>query len=144
MRSSIRFTLIFAVMPLIWACADDADCDDGQTLEDGRCVSPTSNSTSSTSGGGEGGAPSTGGEAGAPSTRGEAGAPSTFGAPCTDDETHAECGGDATYCAVQPGQAEGYCTATGCTENPEVCPSDWGCLNLGAFDPTLPSVCTRP
>lgn len=124
---------LFATVGLLAACADDAECDDGQVLEENRCVEENSGSAGSAG-------TST---AGTGSGAGGAGA-DMFGATCTDDETHAECGGNATYCAIQPGQSEGYCTATGCVEDPSVCPDGWGCLNLAAFDPSLPSVCTQP
>lgn len=64
-----------------------------------------------------------------------------LGAPCTDGTTHSDCGCDATYCAVQPGTTEGMCTRTGCTEDPSLCPEGYGCLDLSAFQPGLPSLC---
>ncbi len=82
----------------------------------------------------------------AQSVRPDAGAPgdgggSAFGRTCT---TNPDCTAPADYCAVLPGQTQGYCTATGCTENASVCPSGWGCLNLALFTPGAPSICTRP
>jgi hypothetical protein len=67
-----------------------------------------------------------------------------FGKPCTDDTTHAECGCAADYCAIQPGQTEGYCTATGCVENPAACPKDWSCFDVSTFQPGAPAICLKP
>jgi hypothetical protein len=67
-----------------------------------------------------------------------------FGRPCSDARTHRECGCGADYCAIQPGQSTGYCTAAGCTEDESVCPPDWSCFDLSRFDPTAPSVCLAP
>lgn len=72
----------------------------------------------------------------------DAGAPSgAFGTTCSDDTA---CSGAATYCALQPGGSSGYCTATGCKDNPSVCPSGWGCMDLSRFRPGAPSICTKP
>jgi hypothetical protein len=63
-----------------------------------------------------------------------------LGRACTDN---AGCAAPAPYCAVQPGQREGYCTITGCKEDPTVCPSGWRCFDLSVFAPGQPSVCLR-
>ena len=43
--------------------------------------------------------------------------------PCTEDD---QCWGVTNYCAMQPGQTEGYCTIK-CTGPPD-CPAlEWGC-----------------
>jgi hypothetical protein len=125
----IRGIWLLSLIGLSVGCADDADCDPGQELEEGRCVDASGAAGSAGASGSAGRDAGSGGE--------------TFGATCSDDETHSECGGAADYCAVQPGQP-GYCTATSCVEDPSVCPAEWGCLNLAAFDPSLPSVCTKP
>jgi hypothetical protein len=88
-------------------------------------------------------------DAGAPTTpsepgemMGEACSADAFGAACTTD---ADCAcAAAGYCALMPGQAEGYCTATGCIEDPAVCPSGWSCFDLSAFSSTLPAICMKP
>lgn len=70
--------------------------------------------------------------------------PDAFGKPCSDARTHRECSCPAPYCAIQPGQTTGYCTATGCLENAAACPSDWSCFDLAQFQPGAPSVCLAP
>jgi hypothetical protein len=65
-----------------------------------------------------------------------------FGAVCTDSAGCTQ--GTATYCAVQPGQPKGYCTATGCKDKPSVCPPKWGCFDLSTFQPGGPAFCTKP
>jgi hypothetical protein len=71
-------------------------------------------------------------------------AAAAFGRPCSDAQTHRDCGCGADYCAIQPGQSSGYCTATGCTQDPTVCPANWGCFDLSGFDPSAPSICRAP
>jgi hypothetical protein len=83
-------------------------------------------------------------DAGAPFPGGDdaACAGDAFGATCTSD-VDCTCAG-AGYCALMPGQTAGYCTATGCKEDPSVCPSGWSCFDLSAFSPDLPAFCMRP
>lgn len=64
-----------------------------------------------------------------------------LGRACTDN---AACGCGAPYCALQPGQTQGYCTVTGCKEDPGVCAAGWSCFDLGVFAPGQPSICTKP
>jgi hypothetical protein len=63
-----------------------------------------------------------------------------FGASCAAD---ADCTCAADYCARMPGQTQGTCTVTGCTEDPALCPDGFSCFDLSAFSPELPSICTR-
>jgi hypothetical protein len=67
-----------------------------------------------------------------------------FGAACTDAVEHSECSCAADYCAVMPGQSEGYCTVTGCKDDPSVCPEDWSCFDLSAFQSGAPAICLAP
>jgi hypothetical protein len=64
-----------------------------------------------------------------------------LGSTCTSDD---DCGCVSRYCAIQPGDPDGYCTRTGCLDDPSVCPEGWGCLDLSMFFPGLPSICTMP
>lgn len=66
-----------------------------------------------------------------------------FGAACKDGAGSTDCTCKANYCALMPGQMQGTCTVTGCKENPSVCPSGFSCLDLSAFSPGLPSICTK-
>lgn len=64
-----------------------------------------------------------------------------FGATCTSDAA-CPCA-EASYCAIMPGQASGTCTATGCAEDPSVCPAGWSCFDISVFAPGQPSICTE-
>jgi hypothetical protein len=78
---------------------------------------------------------------------GDAGACDTeidFGAPCSDAVTHSECGCEASYCALMPGQSEGYCTARDCLDDPSVCPQGWSCFDVSMFQPGAPAICLEP
>ena len=67
---------------------------------------------------------------------------SGFGASCERD---ADCGcAEASYCARMPGQSTGNCIATGCLEDPSVCPQDWSCFDVSIFAPGQPSICLAP
>ena len=63
-----------------------------------------------------------------------------FGAAC---KSNADCSCAASYCAVQPGTSEGYCTKTGCNEDASVCPSGYACFDLSRFAPGLPAFCSK-
>jgi hypothetical protein len=112
------------LVPLFTGCEDD--CGSGYVRSDHLC-------RAAADGGGEAGA------AGTPAGAANCDV-STFAQTCL---THDECECDADFCAGFPGE-EGVCTRTGCDEDESVCPSDWGCLNLASFDPTLPTICTPP
>jgi hypothetical protein len=65
-----------------------------------------------------------------------------FGASCTTD---ADCTcAEASFCGLMPGQTVGFCTATGCNEEPSVCPSDWSCFDISIFAPGEPAICLAP
>jgi hypothetical protein len=68
------------------------------------------------------------------------GEPDGFGASCDDA---ADCRCKANYCALMPGQSQGVCTVRGCKAEPSICPSGYSCLDLSAFGPSLPSICTQ-
>jgi hypothetical protein len=68
-----------------------------------------------------------------------------FGKSCKDAAASSDCPCTAaSYCALMPGQSEGYCTAKGCKDDPSVCPSGWSCLDLSLFSAELPAVCLKP
>lgn len=133
----MKYTLLVSVtltgLFLVPGCADSATCDPDQVLLDGACWPKSAMAMDS---GPE--AP----DAGPAMCSEDAGG--TFGAACTDGETHSECACPAHYCAIQPGEEEGFCTTTGCVEDPGVCPDGWECFDLSMFDPNLPSFCMRP
>lgn len=63
-----------------------------------------------------------------------------YGAPC---KAQMDCSCEANYCALMPGQSEGYCTTTECTMASKACPSGWSCFDLSRFAPGQPAICTR-
>jgi hypothetical protein len=66
----------------------------------------------------------------------------TFGTACTESST---CTCDAaSFCAVQPGVPEGFCSATGCSADPSVCPEGWSCFDLSMFVDGGTSFCLQP
>jgi hypothetical protein len=68
---------------------------------------------------------------------GEAGSPWFQG--CSDDS---QCVAPTTYCAIQPGQP-GFCTAVGCEQDPNLCPTGATCFDVTPFG--LPQhICIPP
>jgi hypothetical protein len=67
-----------------------------------------------------------------------------FGAPCSDTQAHSDCPCAANYCSKSPFDTQGYCSRTGCKENPGLCPPGWTCFDVSQFAPGQPSVCTKP
>jgi hypothetical protein len=67
-----------------------------------------------------------------------------FGAPCSDTQAHSDCPCAANYCSKSPFDTQGYCSMTGCKENPGLCPPGWSCFDVSAFAPGQPSVCAKP
>jgi hypothetical protein len=116
-------------------------CDPGQVLDPatGYCIAAP------TDGGQDGGTnPSSDASvAGDGVAAGDAGcSPGTsmLGDPCA---TLSDCHCPTDYCAVMPGATMGTCTQTGCDVNPSICPASYTCLDLGLFQPGLPSVCYK-
>lgn len=125
-------SLLVALTLAVSACGS-SDCDPGQTYRDGLCYPDPD--AAEVAGAADAGTS----DAGAADA---AAAPfAHYGDVCAET---AECQAPSNYCAVQPGEDDGYCTHTGCVEDAAVCPDDWSCLDLSVFDPTLPSLCTRP
>lgn len=60
-----------------------------------------------------------------------------FGEACSTD-SDCDCA-DAPFCAVMPGQNAGICTATGCVEDPTLCPAGFRCFDLSFAG--QPSIC---
>jgi hypothetical protein len=53
-----------------------------------------------------------------------------FGEPCTANE-QCRCGKD--LCAIIPGQTCGFCTRSGCLQDPSICPQGWTCYDASAY-----------
>lgn len=105
--------------------------------------SPGGSAATSGSGGARGEAAGAAAPSGGACSPNDAGA--EFGSACKDGKTSSDCPcAPANYCAIMPGQSEGYCTAQGCKANPSICPSGWSCFDLSAFSPGLQPICLRP
>ena len=61
-----------------------------------------------------------------------------FGAACSIAD---DCTCDTDFCAVQPGQPEGFCTITGCLDAPEACGPGFFCLDITNISPEVGSLC---
>jgi hypothetical protein len=109
----IAYGLVLAVTGLP-ACAAPFPCDDGQELRRGFCY-PADAAVS-------GPAKLDAGEPVEPSE--------AFGQSCTSSS---QCISPATYCAIQPGQTSGFCTAFGCDQDPSLCPATWSCMDLTSY-----------
>lgn len=141
MQRSVRRLLVFAANIVVMsACAEGPRCDDDQTFDGDLCRDRAPSGSP-----GSGGAAAAGGQAGSSgATIAQAGSAGrtavTLDKRCAG---HTDCGADAPFCAAPPGKP-GACTIVGCLGNAGICPEGWGCVDLSAFDPTLPSICTRP
>jgi hypothetical protein len=118
----------FVLMFLLAGCDPSDPCDADQVARGGLCYPAE-----------------TGMDAAPAATGGADAAPAAdphehYGLACASTE---ECPAPSHYCAIRPGQTEGYCSHTGCKEDPAVCPSSWRCVDLSVFQAGLPSVCTR-
>ncbi|MFC1641843.1 hypothetical protein ACFL5O_04015 [Myxococcota bacterium] len=107
-----------AMVAMIFAagCGDSSDGNDG-----------TNSSAMST--GSEGGGAATGSGA------------SDFEDAC---KKTADCSAPMDFCAIVPGETEGICTRQGCLDDPSLCPDQWDCLDLSAFEPGGPAFCVPP
>jgi len=66
--------------------------------------------------------------------------PQGLGDVCTDGG--GQCAGlEADYCAVQPGQPEGFCTVQGCSTSPDDCPDGYRCCAFSGFASSYPDFC---
>ncbi len=135
-----RWLVLTASTLALVGCYDDDPCDSGQELQDGACVAVVEDSPGDSGASGAGGAgnPRGGGAGG-----NGGGRVADFGDPCAEQN---DCAAPVPYCALQPGQAVGYCTATGCVppEDTDVCPDGWGCMDLSIFAAGEPVICTQP
>jgi hypothetical protein len=95
------------------ACTEDQPCDSDQELRNGFCFPVDASAPAPTP----------------DAAVAEAGA--AFGQACT--ATGNECSAPAYYCALQPGQSVGFCSAFGCDTDPSLCPSTWTCMDLTPF-----------
>lgn len=141
-RGKVRLAITAALM---CACVDLSPCEPGQMYEYNACYPVESPDGSA---GGDAGAPmdaASAGDAGDAGDAGEqdAGPSDNFGMTCT---MSSECVGASPHCVISPGNPDGYCTATGCNEDPKVCAEGWTCFDLAALgaDQDISSFCRRP
>ena len=123
----IQRAAALAALPILAGCILDDPCSPGQTFKNYVCIEQPD------------GGPSTDGGDGADASDGAGGASGNgmFGAPCVDSNN---CEPPAPFCAKDPNQPMGVCTATDCDKNPMVCPADWYCeTQYQAFG--LPAFC---
>lgn len=117
-QAIVAHALIVAAV-LSGCVGQDSKCDPGQDLSNGVCFTPD-----------------------APASTVDADLRfAHFGDVCADETA---CVAPTTFCVILPGEATGYCTATGCLEDATVCPVDWGCVDLSVYGPGLPSICGMP
>lgn len=134
MGRASRTLVVGVVANLCWGCAvadADLECGPGQELRETYCfdivdAGPESASEDAADGASEAEA----------AVEQEGGATGEFGRACADDSG---CGEPAPFCALKPGDPEGYCTVTGCLDDPSVCPSGYSCMDLTAFG--VPDFC---
>lgn len=103
------------------ACFPEGDCDRDQIPQGGICLAGVPGAT---------GADAAPPVDGSPPVDGDPGAVSTFGAVCT---TIDQCGADTDVCAVIPGNAEGFCSRSGCAQDATLCPTGWVCFDASAY-----------
>jgi hypothetical protein len=123
--------LFAAWLGVLAACSVDERCDPDQELRKHICF-PKERHDASTGGATDAAADR------APISCTTPGA--GFGEPCSDG-SDCPCGLD--FCPKLPGKPTGRCTKRDCLTTPNVCPADWPCMDLSAYEPGL-SMCTNP
>jgi hypothetical protein len=53
----------------------------------------------------------------------------------------ADCPCGLDFCIIYGGP--GYCTRTGCADDPSLCPQGWSCVDLGLYSPGLTPTCVK-
>lgn len=105
------------------ACSDDSS---GNKASGGSSATGGANTAGGGASSAMGGSTANGGVAGNDSVAGApaVGGSAPVGTPCTtpDFAPSAECNGGLCTFATEP-----YCTASGCTDNPSLCPTDYIC-----------------
>jgi hypothetical protein len=126
MKHRALFSLVWTAVSIA-GCAAGAPCDPDQTfLSTGLCFE--TDLLTSADAGDSGLAP-------------DAAVCALFGDPCYDTD-YCKCA--TNLCVLRTEDAEGICTHTGCLEQPDLCPSDWSCVDLSPYGADLPSICLPP
>ena len=130
--SDQRIMLLVTVpaLCLLAACTEPSPCDEGEILRDWYCFAIADASADDPLRADADGVASEAAPGIDGGTAADSPAPSAFGKVCMATE---ECPAPTVYCAVQPGQPAGFCTAFGCEVDPSICPSGWGCMDLTPF-----------
>ncbi len=133
---SVVYGVIFILLQeTLGSCVSDNVC--GKMVEvDGLCYPPTDLDTTPNDGGTDTA------DGGVDGTDEDSTLPTGLMDDCTSND---KCTGEADYC-LQPNYPDlnGYCTVQGCTLEPDDCPGDFRCLDLGTYMPGLPKVCVSP
>jgi hypothetical protein len=125
---------LLAVAMLLSSCWDSR-CSQGQRQEGAVCVpipdaSTADRSVDKPAALSDGSAQ----DVGAAAEGGGGDADSGLGKVCTEPT---DCVGAASFCAIQPGTAEGYCTFEDCTVGGNDCPQGYECIDLSMYLPGL-------
>lgn len=118
----MRHAIVIIISLYAAACIDEP-CDPGQTFAAGLCVIVPPDARV------------------ADARDGDAAAEARsvpFDTVCT---ATAQCGGVTNFCAIVPGELQGFCTHDGCVEDLSVCPPDVGCLDLTPLGAPGMSIC---
>lgn len=143
---TLRTVGLLVTVLSIAACAKDATCGPGEEFRDGACftVTPQPDAGAEDASMGDGSAA----DAGPATCKGDGtDLAAVIGATCT---TVADCACPSDFCAVQPGDATGFCTQRDCLDGTVQCPGGAGnCFDLSfaaSVDPMYEglSVCLAP
>ena len=141
--------LLAAVAATVQACDASEPCDPNQRFEGSVCANVPSSagaggtrgSTSDVDAGGAA-AVDAGPDAGTDAATGCTQAlQDALGVTCS---APTECGCAAPYCAVTPGQTEGYCTTQDCDPAVGDCPNGYTCFDLASVGVSgFPTFCVK-
>ncbi len=127
---------------LLVSCLGDNICGKEMVEKDGKCVKlketdPSDNSSTETESTGD--SPGDGGD---DSEAEVLTLPVGMGDPCTES---ADCKGATDYCIQEnaPADPNGYCTISGCTDDPDNCPETYICIDLSQYFAPLPWACAK-
>ena len=137
-RYLIELMALGAAASLQTACS--ASCPKGYTLKENVCVLSVDSEVVDSGGTEDAGTTASGNDADVSPTEC---ADATFGSACFTATAATDCGCDTGFCAAMPGQ-QGFCTHSGCLQDPPVCPSGWTCMDLSAYGQQGLSICTPP
>jgi len=133
MNQPLRISMALSLACLSASC--DESCPPGYVLKNHACVVASSGGTGNAGGAGNS-------NIGGQDADADVAPDSGTTQPCTDATFNkacmstADCGCDTDFCAASPGQ-QGFCSHTGCLQDPSVCPATWSCMDLSMYQPGL-------